>query len=161
MRENAIADDTSDIVDAFLKVERLSNGKAMDVQNDVAIVRCNAFAPDGMAAQDDEGTSDKAARHGNNLDRQRESTELIDQLTAVGDADELVSSRCHDFFSGEGCAATLDHVAGLINLVGAVDIDIKLWRGIEIQDSNAMGGESSVGFLAGGNCRVKGMFDFG
>ncbi len=50
----------------------------MDVQNDVAVVRCNAFAPDGVAAQDDEGTSDKAARHGNDLDRQWERAKLVD-----------------------------------------------------------------------------------
>ena len=47
-------------------------------------------------------------------------------------------------FSSFG-AATLDHVAGQINLVSTIDVDDEL-RGIEIQDRNAVGSESSVGF---------------
>ena len=84
---------------------------------------------------------------------------MIDQLTTVGDADEFVGSGCHDFFTGEGCASSLDHAAGFINLVSAIDIDVKLWRRVEIHDSNAMGGESPLCFLAGCNSGVEGVFD--
>jgi hypothetical protein len=54
------------------------------------------------------------------------------ELAVVGDANEFVCGGRDDFLSGQGGTSTLDHVAGLIDFICAIDIDIETGRSIEI-----------------------------
>ena len=66
-------------------------------------------------------------RHRDHFDRQRELAEPGHELAFVGDADELARLGSDNFFARQGRAAALDHVAGVINFIGAVHVNRQLF----------------------------------
>ena len=76
-----------------------------------------------MAAEGRQGAADGVRGHRHDFDRQREGTQRLDQLGAVGDAHELARHGRDDLLARQRRAAALDHGAGRVDLVGAVDVD--------------------------------------
>ena len=73
--------------------------------------------PAGQAAAELRGC------HGDDLDRQRVAAQGRDELRFVCNAEELVGQVGDDLFACQGGTAALDHVAVVVDLVGAVDIE--------------------------------------
>ena len=70
-----------------------------------------------------EPARDLRRRHRDHLDRQRKAAEPLDPLRVVGDADEALGQVGDDLLARQRRAAALDHAAGAVDLVGAVDVD--------------------------------------
>jgi hypothetical protein len=107
------------------------------------------------AAQLDELPGDVGARHGDDLDGQRELAHDIDQLALVDDADELLGAGGDDLLARQRAAAALDHGHVRGDLVGAVDVDFHLAGFIQVDDADAVFFQA----LGGGHRRGDGGFD--
>ena len=135
--EQAVADDAGDVVDFPLQRQRVFDLQAVDIENDVAVVRDEALPPLRSAAQSDQRPGRQAAGHGNDLHRQRECAQGGRQLGLINDANKLIRGGGDDFFPGQGAAAALDQAAAGIYFVRAIDIDHRRRRRVQVQDRNA------------------------
>src|SRR5690606_4332276 len=99
----------------------------------------------------DDGTRHQAARHGHHLDRQREPAEDIDLLARVDDANEPVAGLGDDLFARERGATALDQALARVALVGAVDVQGKVPRLVEIDDLDAVFAQACAALFGAGN----------
>jgi hypothetical protein len=60
--------------------------------------------------------------HWNDFDRQRKSPERVDQLAFIRNAHKLFRLSCHNFFACQRSTTAFDHVAVVIDFVGAIDV---------------------------------------
>ena len=100
----------------------------VDVEDHVAVVGRESHPPRRLPAQQHELARDVAARHRDDLDRQRKLAEHRNELRRIDDADELARDRGDDLLARQRAAAALDHRAVLGHLVGAVDVDGNVGR---------------------------------
>jgi hypothetical protein len=130
------------MVDRGFQRHRIDD-RHVHVEDEVAVVGAGASAA-RLSAQFHQFARDVGARHRNHFDRQRELAQHADQLARVGNADELLAARGHNFFPRQRAAAALDHGEMLGDFVGAVDVDFEFAHAVEIQHLDA------VAFQAGG-----------
>ena len=99
------------------------------------------FAPYRLPAELHQLSRDIGAGHGYDFDRQREGTQHGHQLGVVDDADEALRGGGDHFFARQRGSAALDQHAVGGGLIGAVDIEIKIARSIEIEFLNPRGAQ--------------------
>ena len=75
-------------------------------------------------------------------------TEERSQLRDIRDADESLRNVGHDLLARQRGAAALDHVAAVIDLVGAVDVDRNLLDVIRVEHLDAVGAQPFAALLA-------------
>ena len=131
----------------------------MYIQNPVAVVGDHRpslailvfHAPIGVPAELDQLACHITSGHRDDFHRQREFTKHLNQLGGIGDADEFIRGRRHNFFLRERRAAALDHGQMTGHFVGAIDIDGE-WPGVvERPHVDATGLESGGRCLRAGN----------
>src|SRR6185295_8963954 len=87
-------------------------------------------------------------------DRQWIPAQRIDELGAIGDADELLRDGGDDLLARQGAPAALDHGEAASDFVGAVDVYGKVADFVEVEHRDAMvpqpvGGALRTGDRAG------------
>ena len=95
-----------------------------------------------IAAEFAQAAGDRAAGHGDHFDRQGEGAQGVHQLALVDDADEMVGGRGDDLLPRVGTAPTLDQGVVQGHLVRPVDIGDHGVGLVEIDDLDAVPGES-------------------
>ena len=110
----------------------------MRVDDDVAVVGEHALAVDRVSAQLQQFAAHVAARHGDDLDGQREGAEARDELALVGDAHELPRYRRHDLLARERATAAFHQFERAVRLVRAIDVDVHAVQGVQIEDRYAV-----------------------
>ena len=108
------------------------------------------LAHHGARAHGLELAHDAGGGHGDDFHGQGEGAQGLHQLAFIGDADELRGLCGDDFFAREGRAAAFDHVALVIDFVGAVDVDRQALDLVAVKHRNAQGFQAQCrGFGAG------------
>src|ERR1022692_347310 len=136
--EQAIGDDTDDVVDLRLERHRIEDSHVLDVENDVAVVGDEVLPELRSSAELDQLVRDEAARHRYHLDRQRKVAQHADQLRLIDDAHKPGCYRGDDLLPGQRAAPTLDHRAVLGHFVGAVDVNRKRVDGSKLEHRDAV-----------------------
>src|SRR5262245_60374916 len=104
----------------------------MDIENLVAVVRDDTFAPNRRAAEFYDLPSDIGTRHRDDFDGQRESSQGIYKLRIIDDADEFFGSGGDDLLASQCCAAAFDEMAIAGSFIRAIDIEIEIAARVEI-----------------------------
>ncbi|MNX54996.1 hypothetical protein D3C86_857430 [compost metagenome] len=137
MGEQAVGDHANDGVELHFQPFGVCDGHALDVQNDVAVVGHHTLTPHRVATQLPDLAGHVFAGHGDHFHRQRELAQHLDCLGVVDDADELVGHGGDYLLAGQGGATALDHVAGPVDLVGAIHVDGEGIDVVEIKHRDA------------------------
>src|SRR5467141_2117195 len=159
--EQSVGNDAGDIVDRRFQLDRVEDGQAPHVEDDVAVVGGKALAQLGLAAELNHLARHIGTRHWNHLDRQRKFSKHRHELRLVRDADELFRHRGDDFLPRERAAPALDHCEMLGDLVRAVDVDRQLVDAVEIQDANAVTLQPLGGSLRTRHCASDAILHLG
>ncbi len=149
--EDAGGDDASDVVDLLLQSHRFHDAQVVHIEDDVAVVGDEILPPHRGAAQLDQFPRHMAAGHGDHFDRQGKLAQYVDQLAAVGDADEGATGGGDDLLPGQGATAALDQLQVAVGLVGAIDIEVEFAGGVEIENRDAVTLEALGGGLGAGD----------
>ena len=150
VRKQAVGDDADDGVDLCFHFQWRCYGEIIDVENHVAVVCHNPVTVHRIAPQLYQLAGDMTARHGNDLDREGEVPQGMDQLGFITDTDKALGNRRHDLLTGQGRPAALDELQGAIGFIGAIDVNVDTVDGIEVIDGNAVAFEAlGRGFRAG------------
>src|SRR5229473_3000729 len=131
--EQSVGNDAGDVVDRRFQLDRVEDGQAPNVENDIAIVGGKTFAQLGLAAELHHLARNIGTRHRDHFDRQRKFSEHRHQLRFVCDANEPFRHRGDDFLARERSAPALSHGEMLGDLVGPVDVDRQLVDAIEVE----------------------------
>src|SRR5688572_11350297 len=109
----------------------------MHIEDVVAVVSHKATAPYRLATPRFDVTRHQVARHRDDLNREREAAEDIDQLGVIHDTYELPRRLSHDLLAGECTATTFDQVMLLRGLVSAIDIQFQGTDIVQVFDRDA------------------------
>jgi len=139
--KNTHRHDTRPLADFALERQRIGNVEPRHIDDVLTVVghqrHAITFAHLRNAAHRSKLPHDPACGHRDDLYRQRKRAQHIDQFRRVGNADETLRLRCHDFFARERRATALDHEAMAIDLVGPVDVDGNIVDFIAVEHRNA------------------------
>ena len=94
----------------------------MYIKDHVTIVRHYTLTVFRTTAQLHQLASHSAARHWDHFNRQREVTENIDFFGRVGNTDKFLRHGSNNFFTGQRCAAALDHLHVAVDFIRAVNV---------------------------------------
>src|SRR5471032_2036374 len=156
-REQADGDDTDDLVDLLLQRDRIGDRQAGHVDDLAAVVGDEGLVAAGFKAQLGLAAQRRQlAQHGVARHRQH-----VDQLGAVGDADELFRYRGDNFFARQRRAAALDHRAAGRDFVGAVDVDGDLGDVVEVVHGDAVTGQPRRRRFRGSHSAGDAVLDLG
>ena len=123
----------------------------MHVKDHVAVIGHHALTVFRTAAQLDQLARHGAARHRNDLNRQREFTQNIDLLGGIGDADKFIRYRGDDLLTGQRRAAAFDHLHVAVDLIRAVNVDPQAIDAVEIEDGDPEAFQLLGGGIGAGN----------
>src|SRR4249920_294773 len=105
--------------------------------------------------------ADIAARHGDNLERQRKPAEHRNELRGVADADELRRHRGDDLLPRQRPASALHHVQVLGHFVGAVNVHRQLVHAVQVEHPDAVGLQPLRARFRGGHRALDAALDGG
>ena len=127
----------------------------MDVDDNVAVVGHYPFPIDRITAQFHDFPANMAPGHGNDFDRKREFAQYADHLGVIGNADEGLGNRGHDFFPGQRGTAAFDQFQAVVGFVSAVHIELQFSGTVKVVNRDAVAFQTLGGGLRAGNGAVK------
>ncbi len=133
----------------------------VDIENDVAVVGREVLAQYRLATHFDDLPGNITSCHRDDLQRQGEGTQGLDHFTVINDTDELIRNGCHNLFTGQRSATTLDQVLIARALIGTVHIDGKIIDAVQIRHRDTMSLEPIFGFFRTGHGTLDATLDFG
>ena len=154
MGEHTHGHHTRPVVDLALERQRIRDLQARDVHDVLTVVGHQRLAIElahhGVRAHGLELAHDASGGHGDDFHGQGERAQGAHQLALIGDADELRGLCGDDFFACEGCAAAFDHVALVVDFIGAIDVHRQAFHLVAVEHRNAQGFQAQRrGFGAG------------
>ena len=111
----------------------------MDIEDLVAVVGHDPLALDRVSAEPHQLAGDVGARHRDHFDRQREAAEHVGTSLESSTMHTKRRDAAATIFSRVSArAAALDESQLRIGLVGAVDVQVEVADGVQIQDFDAV-----------------------
>ena len=95
----------------------------MNIQDHVAVISCDPFAPDRLTAQLRKLPRDVAPRHWDDFYREREGAKDLDFFAFVGNAYKVLRHRSNDLFARKGCPTALNELQLPIGFIGSININ--------------------------------------
>ena len=123
----------------------------MNVEDHVAVVGHHTLTVFRTTAQLHKLTGNRAARHRDHFDRQREIPQNVDLLGGVRDADELIRHGSDDFFAGQRRATAFDHLHVAVDFIRAINVNAQTVHFVEVENGDAEAFQLFRGSIGAGN----------